>query len=157
MYQYYKRDNMSTSSYDCTIHTSNDIGSMSITGCDKETRVPNDTRRMSTTRKQQGNTQKEYYVLSNWKNAKVVFLEQKLWITYLCTFNASCWCRLIDFCKWKITKRQNKGNICEINFCNEHCVLYTCSTLVCQLFVSDCLSPCLANRCMNGVWRFCQL
>lgn len=48
---------------------------MSITGCDKETRVPNDTRRMSTTRKQQGNTQKEYYVLSNWKNAKVVFLE----------------------------------------------------------------------------------
>jgi hypothetical protein len=32
------------------------------------------------------------------ENAKAIILEQKLWITCLCTFNASCWCRLIDTC-----------------------------------------------------------
>ena len=37
-------------------------------------------------------------------------------------------------CKCKITKRQNKGNICEINLCNEHCELYKCGTFVYQLF-----------------------
>ena len=56
MYQYYKREIMSTSSYDSAIRTSNEIGSMFIIGYDRETCVPNGTGNMSTTRKQQGNT-----------------------------------------------------------------------------------------------------